>query len=60
MVGGFNDGKVEKKGQPVVTWMDSVTMTRNASMEDLKNQIRDRSAWRKCMWSLGINTYLEC
>lgn len=49
----------EKRKEPIVKWMESVTLMMGAPLEDLKNQRRDRSVWRKPIyWSLRTDTNL--
>lgn len=49
----------KKKKQPVVAReMDLVTVAMGAPVEDLKDQVRDRSSGIKSMWSLRDDTDL--
>lgn len=46
----------KKKGQPPAAgWMDSVTMAMSTEVEDLKDQIRNETLWRKCVRSLSVD-----
>lgn len=35
--------------------IDLVTVVMNMLSEDLNNQVREESSWRKSMWSLNVN-----
>lgn len=54
-------GTVEEKkrrGWPAGMWADSVAVMMSTSLEDLKDQVRDRLSWRKPMvkilWTVGL------
>lgn len=39
--------KVEgKRGRGILKWMDSITVTTGAPLEDLKDQVRDNLSWK--------------
>lgn len=43
----FKDGQKKTKRMTIPNWMDSVTEMMGLPLEDLSDQARDRSSWRK-------------
>lgn len=35
-------------------WIESVKVAMSAQLEELKDQARDRSSWRKCIYSMWL------
>lgn len=45
----LGNGK-ENRRELAARWMESITVVMGASLEDLKNQRRDRSIWKKTIY----------